>query len=325
MNAERPLVDLSELEFIGDGLLRPESVLIDAGGEIFVSDLECGFAQIGRPRIPLKNRPEGFVPNGLAIGRQGEFLIANPGGCGGVWKIDPEHVLHPFLLEHEGRELKNCNSVEVDELGRVWVSVSTRLSPRDLAFNAKANDGYVLLLDDKGARIVADGIGFTNECRVDPSRSWLYVNETFARRLTRFHIKEKNGSVELSDRETVCEFDDGDFPDGLAFDAQQGVWIACIISNRVLRITADGKSRTILDDSDPDLIAWVEARFGRGQLERSDIELGARRTLRNVSSIAFAGSDSKTVYLGTLGGSKIARFRSPIAGARSRPDRAALR
>jgi sugar lactone lactonase YvrE len=236
MRNKKPVIELSQVEFVGEKLVRPESVLVTASGKIFASDLECGVVQIGGPRKPLLGKPEGFVPNGVAITREGEFLIANPGGCGGVWRLDREHRLHPFLLELDGREVHNCNSVEIDESGRIWVSVSTRRYPRDLAFNDKTQDGYIILLDRGGARIVADGIGFTNECRIDPSASYLYVNETFSRRLTRFRLKAENGLTELCDRETIHEFGDGDFPDGLAFDAEHGIWVACIVSNRVFRI-----------------------------------------------------------------------------------------
>ncbi len=31
-------------------------------------------------------------------------------------------------------------------------------------------DGFVCLVDDKGARIVADGFAFTNEARIDAER-----------------------------------------------------------------------------------------------------------------------------------------------------------
>jgi sugar lactone lactonase YvrE len=316
MNSSRPVVGLDQVEFVGESLVRPESVLVTSSGRIFVSDLDCGVVEIGGPRKLLKGKPEGFVANGIAITRAGEFLIANPGGCGGVWRLDRGHNLYPFLLELDGREVRNCNSVEIDGAGRIWISVSTRQYPRDLAFNGKTQDGYLILLEQGNPRIVADGIGFTNESRIDPSGSYLYLNETFSRKLTRFRVVNRNGRSELSDRETVHEFGDGDFPDGLTFDAEGGVWVACIVSNRVVRIAADDTREIILDDSDPQLIARVESRFAEGLLERKDLELGAKRSLHNVSSIAFGGPDLKTVYLGNLGGNRIITFRAPIAGLR---------
>jgi sugar lactone lactonase YvrE len=45
------------------------------------------------------------------------------------------------------------------------------------------------MVDTRGARIVADGLGYTNECAIDISGQWLYVNETFSRRLSRFPVR----------------------------------------------------------------------------------------------------------------------------------------
>jgi hypothetical protein len=309
-------LSLSDLRFVGHSLVRPESVLVSAKEHVFVSDFECGVVRIGGQRTKLRDKPDGFIPNGIALTSKGEFLVANPGGCGGVWRLDCEHRLSPFLLELDGVELANCNSVEIDHSGRIWISVCTRLRPRDTAFNSQTSDGFIILIDDAGKRIVADGIGFTNECRIDPSESFLYVNETFGRRLTRFRLQESNGVMSLSDRETMYQFTDGNFPDGLAFDANDGVWVACIVSNRLMRITKDRRAEVLLDDSDPTLTDTAESHFLEGRFERRDIELAATRTLRNVSSIAFGGHDLRTVYLGNLGGDRVATFRSPIPGVR---------
>jgi hypothetical protein len=39
-------------------------------------------------------------------------------------------------------------------------------------------DGYIVLLDEKGARIIGDGIYFTNEIRLDAKEEFLSVAET---------------------------------------------------------------------------------------------------------------------------------------------------
>ena len=52
----------------------------------------------------------------------------------------------------------------------------------------------------KPARIVADGLGYTNEAVLDARGEWLYVNETFARRTTRFRI---GADASLAAPETV--------------------------------------------------------------------------------------------------------------------------
>ncbi len=304
-------VSMSDVSFVGCDLSRPESVLTTAAGEIFCSDHKVGVVQVGRSKRDLTGVPNGFMPNGIALLRSREFLIANLGTGGGVWKIDSEARLHPWLLEADGEPLTITNFVGLDRLGRTWISVSTRRTPRERSFRADAGDGFIVMVDQSGARIVADGIGFTNECRVDPSGNWLYVNETFGRKLSRFPLR--NG--ELGEKEIVHEFDDGNFPDGLNFDAEGGVWVACVVSNRILRITPQGASEIILDDSEQTIIDSAEEKYRRNMLGRADVDSGSRRALGNVSSIAFGGADLRQVYLGTLGNTQLATFRSPIAGA----------
>jgi hypothetical protein len=45
-----------------------------------------------------------------------------------------------------------------DRAGRLWLTVSTRLSPRSLDYRRSAASGFVVMDDGRGARIVADGL-----------------------------------------------------------------------------------------------------------------------------------------------------------------------
>lgn len=302
------------VSFVGEGLDRPESVLATARGEVFVSDHVAGVRQVGSPRRALAGAPGGFLPNGFCLLPNREFLIANldHASGGGVWRIDAQWRLHPWLMEVDGEPLATANFVCIDDAGRTWVSMSTRSVPREATFNGHTASGFVAVVDARGARIAADGIGFTNECRVDPSGRWLYVNETFARRVSRYPL---NARGDLGAKEIVYRFGDGDFPDGLAFDAAGGVWVACVVSNRLVRIGPDGAVSIELEDPDPAVIAQVEARYAQGVMGRADVDAGARRALGNTSSLAFGGPDLRTVYVGCLGGTRLATFRSEIAGA----------
>jgi len=313
-----PLIELSSLTSIGQGLKRPESVITTARGELFVSDHDCAVRAVDTVPTRPRAMPEGFLANGIALTPQRDFLIANLGtGCGGgVWRLDRLGQMRPLLMEVDGVALTSTNFVTVDAQRRTWISMSTRMVPRELAFNAQTADGFIAVSDERGARIVADGIEFTNECRVDPSGRWVYVNETYGRKLSRFAILGAGAHWKLGPRELVHQFTNGDFPDGLAFDAEGGIWVACVVSNRVVRVGPDGQVQVVLEDADSQLIAAAETAYAKGRLSRNDIDSGASRSLRNVSSVAFGGPDLRTVYLGNLGGDRLATFRSPIAGAK---------
>ena len=308
---QTPMIAMSDITFVGSGLARPECVLTTAKGEVFVGDHHAGIAEIGKPKRTLTGAPPGFLPNGVTMLPTREFLIANLGPGGGVWKLDRDWRLSPWLLEVEGELLRVCNFVGHERDGVTWISVSTRQYPREKAMRPGFGDGFICRVDGSGARIAADGIGFTNECRVDPSGRWLYVNETMARCISRLPID----GARLGAKEVLHRFGPGEFPDGFAFDSEGAAWVACVVSNRVIRVETSGRATLVLDDGDPALIAEAEAIFNRGEGGRAHLELGAKRPLRNIASVSFGGPDLKTVYLGCLSNDRIVSFRSPIAGA----------
>ncbi|MDJ0941890.1 MAG: SMP-30/gluconolactonase/LRE family protein [Kiloniellales bacterium] len=308
-------MSLEDLTFLGQGLKRPECVLCTADGSVFAADWEGGVTRIapdGRQARHLAEG-EGWVrPNGIALRRDGSFLLAHLGeDSGGVFSLDRNGTLRPVLTEVEGSPLPPTNFVLEDEYGRLWITVSTRLRPRIRGCRADAADGFIVLSDDRGARIVADGLGYTNEVQFDAEGRHLYVNETFGRRLSRFRAAP-DGT--LSDYEIVAEFGPGTFPDGLAFDAEGAIWIVSIVSNRVIRVQPDGRQEVVLEDSDAAHLDWVEAAYAAGRLTRAHLDRIESRRLRNISSLAFGGPDLKTVYLGCLLGDSLARFPAPVAG-----------
>ncbi len=305
------MVELGQVTFVGENLNRPESVIATARGEIFVSDDCFGVVALGHPAVEISGKPSGFLPNGIAMLPDRQFLIANLSPEGGVWRLDRAGRLHPHILAVEGISMAFTNFVSLDVDGGLWISVCTRSHPREKAFRSDVHDGFLIRHDRSGTRIVADGLSFANECRLDPLGRYLYVNETFARRISRF---PNNGGT-LGPRESVYEFGPGEFPDGLAFDSDGGIWIACIVANRLIRLDPEGQRETILDDSDPKQIAQAEVRYLSHAIDRADVDAGATRSLRNISSVAFGGPDLRTIYLGCLGGKRIPTIRSRWAGA----------
>jgi sugar lactone lactonase YvrE len=251
-------------------------------------------------------------PNCIALRPYGSFLFADLGAdLGGVFALSREGVVQPFLESVDGIDLPPSNFVVEDALGRVWITISTRQMPRALGYHRDIADGFIVLVDGRGARIVADGLGYTNEVILDARGDWLYVNETFARLTSRFPVRP-DGS--LGAREVFVHYDPGTFPDGMAFDGEGHLWVVSPISNRVLRISPDRSITTVVEDSDPENLAWVEAAYTAGELGRPHLDSVKSRLLRNISSIAFGGGDLRTVYLGCLLEEAIYRFRSPVAG-----------
>lgn len=307
--------------WIGHGLVRPECVLATAKGDLYTADWRSGVAHTrhdGSQGFYAAQPVDGEVlkPNGIALRKDGSFLLAHLGDKqGGVFSLQRDGSTRPVLTEIDGIALPPSNYPLEDAQGRLWLTVSTRLQPRSLGYNSKCSDGFIVCMDDpnepKSARIAADGLGYTNEIAFHPNGQWLYVNETFTRRLSRFPLLS---SGSLGPKQIVTEFGAGTYPDGMAFDAEGNVWIVSIVSNRVICVTSSGKQVLMFEDVDAEHLAWVEQAYQAGSMGRPHLDGVKSSQLRNISSLAFGGTDLRTGYLGCLLGDRLATLRMPVAG-----------
>jgi gluconolactonase len=303
---------LSDLKFVGENLSRPESVIACRDGTLFCSDKRGGVTRIATDGKQVLVGTVTGVPNGISIDRHHNIFIANIRE-GLIQKIRPDGTHEVILSEIDGHPLGAANSVFVDGKGRFWISISTRGN----SFVATASprpDGYIILMDEKGPRVVADGILFTNEIRLDPSEEYLYAAESMAARMLRFRV-QPDGT--LSDREVFGPDGLGyaAFVDGFALDSEGNVWVTTVTRNGLVVITADGKAHTVFEDPKPEALDNYIARFRDGTVTPRDSMACMGATLQFPTSVAFGEPDLKTVYLGSLVMPHLVSFRSPVAGA----------
>ncbi len=311
-------LSLDRLDSIGTGLCRPESVVTHRSGLVFTSDWTAGggvsvIAPDGKVTRVLSDRiADPLRPNGIALLEGGRFLLAHLGAeTGGLYEMDATGQFTPVITHLAGQPLPPSNFPLLDAEGDLWLTVSTRLTPRAAAYRGDVADGFVLHIREGRAQIAADGLGYTNECLRSPDGSVLYVNETFARRLTAFDV-HADGS--LGNRRVVATFGRGTFPDGLAMDVEGALWVTSIVSNRVIRVTPDGQQQLMLEDADPAHLVDVEAAFVARTMDRPHLDRAAGQRLANISSLAFGGDDLRQAHLGCLLGTTVTRFTSPVAG-----------
>ncbi|HEV7256901.1 MAG TPA: SMP-30/gluconolactonase/LRE family protein [Bosea sp. (in: a-proteobacteria)] len=312
-------LSLDDVSLIGSGLSRPECVLATAKGDLYTADWRGGVAHLrpdGTQTLytgQTADLPEGLRPNGIALEPDGSFLLANLGSeAGGVWRVTRDGQVAPYWTQIDGAPIAPSNYLVRDHVGRLWLTVSTTMVPRSLDYRSDSKSGFIAVMDEKGARIVADGLGFTNECQISQDRRWLYVNETYGRRLSRFALRD---DASLGPKEVIHEFGEGQFPDGLAFDIEGKIWIAGVISNQLMRIDPEsGHCEIMLSETDPAHVAWVEQAYQANALGRPHMDTNPSTKLRNLSSIAFGGPDLRTGYLGCLLGDAIAVTRLDVAG-----------
>lgn len=315
-------ISVDALSCLGTGLNRPECLVTHRSGLIFAADWTgTGGFSIIRPdgsvsRILAREGVRTLRPNGIALEPGGSFLIAHLGADdGGLFRLHPDGRVEDVALEVDGTAIPPSNFPLLDSRSRIWLTVSTRVSPRADDYRPTAQTGFIALIQNGVARIVADGLGYANECALSADERHLFVNETFARRLTRFDV-EADGN--LSNRTTVATFDAGTFPDGVAFDEEGAAWITSIVSNRVIKVSPNGQMTTVLEDSDPQHLAYVEQAFQSFTMGRPHLDGVKSRVLRNVSSLAFGGPHLRTAYLGCLLDDRIPFFQASIKGAQPR-------
>jgi gluconolactonase len=319
-------VDPATLGFVGEGLERPECILAERDGTLWVADGRGGVMRIdpdGTQSLILQgeaNTASGFhdrlvaaqgsLPNGLCFDTDGSLLIANWGTERLEW-MTRDGKTTVLLDRIDGQPLGKVNFVTRDAMGRLWMTVTTRMQPWTDHVRTKSRDGYIALIDGQGARIVADGLCGTNELRFDPSGEWLYVAETTARHVTRFRVQGDR----LTGREIYGPSNVGGFCDGIAFDAHGNLWTTLVMADRLVAITPDGDLRVILDlGGDPAALAALDAAWEAGTLTPEVMQATGGVLCRWMASVTFGGADLKTVYLGSLQGSRIPFFRAPVAG-----------
>jgi sugar lactone lactonase YvrE len=321
-------VDPAAIEYIGHDLQRPECILAEPDGSLWSADARGGVVHIrpdGSQDIITQSHAhafagaadeaqrftEGTLPNGLAFARNGDVIISNFGtDCLEI--MDRETGETRVLVDQiDGQPIGKVNFVLRDSKDRLWLTVSTTIKNWMKAISPDIRDGFVALYDDKGLRIVADGFHFTNEIRFDAKEEWLYVVETCGRRITRLRA-HADGS--LTDRETYGPSDTGAFIDGIAFDAHGNLWGTHVMTDQVFAITPDGDLRIILDDDRPGPSAALRDAFEKDAVTPDHLLACGGDIAPWFASVTFGGADLSTVYVGSLRGTRIPYFRSPVAG-----------
>jgi len=175
------------------------------------------------------------------------------------------------------------------------------------------SDGYIALADDKGLRIVADGFSFTNEIRLDAHEEYMYIAETTGQCISRMKVGQ-DGS--LSDREVFGPSKLGPygFPDGITFDAYGNLWGTLVMVDQVFAITPEGDFQVILDDMNEEPARALEQAFAEDRVTPEDMLAAGGSIAPWFASVTFGGPDLKTAYIGSLRGTRIPFFTSPVAG-----------
>ncbi|AWB65868.1 gluconolactonase [Saccharobesus litoralis] len=310
---------IDDIAFTAEHLVRPECVLATRAGHLYVADFRGGVSHItptGEQYFYGGGDVAGYgqlKPNGIALLADGSFLVAHLGDeKGGVFRVYRDNRIEPYVTHIAGEHLPPSNFIYLDKQGRLWLTVSTRHTPRAAAYRSDIKDGFIAVIEDGQARIVADNIGYTNEVFVTPDGMQLYVNATFSRELLRYDITADN---QLENAKVISQFEAGVYPDGLTMDSQGYLWIVSIVSNRLIRLNpATGQYQIMLQDVDIDHLNWVEQAYQQHAMGRPHLDQVKAKRLSNISSLAFSGENLSRMVFGCLLGAKLAYIDTEFSG-----------
>ncbi|QCK85733.1 SMP-30/gluconolactonase/LRE family protein [Phreatobacter aquaticus] len=321
-------VDRTQIGYVGEGLQRPECILAERDGSLWAADARGGVVHIkpdGSQQLITQSHPgafasaaddatrftKGTLPNGLAFDRYGDIVISNFGTD--RLEIMERATGRTTVLADtlDGQPIGKVNFVLRDSKDRLWLTISTRIVNWMEAVSPHIRDGYIAVYDQGKLRVVAEGLAFTNEIRFDAKEEWLYAVETSGPKITRFRAAP-DGT--LSDRQTFGPENHGAPIDGIAFDAHGNLWGTHVMMDRIFAITPEGELRIILDDHDPWSSRQLMDAFWKGKATADLMLACGGRIAPWFASVTFGGPDLKTVYIGSLRGTRIPFFRSPVAG-----------
>ena len=278
----------ANVRYIGKDLSRPECIVAERYDTLWISDDRGALTKIDPTGRQSMLGEIGGAPNGLAMDRSGNFVVANVAD-GTVYQLNRDGSHSVILSEVDGVAInESANFVCFDSQDRLWITVSTRAVPRSEAISNPRPDGYIILVDDKGPRIVADGLMFTNELRLDANEEFVYVAETTAARISKFPLNP-DGSLGTRQIYGPDQLADDALIDGICFDVEGNLWITEINRNGLLVLTPDGDVKTVFEDPTGEMIFFP-------------------------TSITFGGPDLKTAYVGSLKMDKVSVFDAPVAG-----------
>ena len=322
-------IDRASIGYVGHDLQRPECILAERDGTLWSADARGGVVRIapaGDQTVVAQRSSEQFqsatseaarylqgtLPNGLAFASNGDFLISNF-GTDRLERMSRDGRTTVLADRIDGEPIGKVNFVLRDSRDRIWITISTRKTNWMDALQPDLADGYLARYERGEVHIVADGFRFTNEIRFDANEEFLYVVETTGGCITRLRI-DRDGGVTSREIFGPTTLGHGAWPDGIAFDSWGNLWGTLVYSDKLFLLTPEGDLRILLDEGDPVRVAALEDAFRQRRVTEDVLFATGRGLAPWMASVTFGGSDLRTVYLGSLKGSRIPFFRAPVAG-----------
>ncbi len=322
-------IDKAALKYVGAGLQRPECILAEPDGSLWIADARGGVVELqpdGRQRIITQRHSEHFsgvdseaarylqgtLPNGLAFAENGDILIANF-GTDRLEVMTRDGKSKVLADQIDGHPIGKVNFVLRDSRNRIWITISTRIKNWMHALRPDLPDGYIARYEGGTFRVVAEGFHFTNEIRMDAREEYMYAAETTGGCISRLRVNQ-DGSLGQREIFGPSSLGKGAWPDGIAFDSGGNLWGTMVYSDKLFFLSPKGELKVLLDEGDPRKVDALEKAFFQNEVNEEVLFATGRGVAPWMASVTFGGPDLQTLYIGSLRASRIPCFRAPLPG-----------
>jgi gluconolactonase len=270
-----------EIDFVpfADGLDHPEGVAWGPDGHVYAGG-EAGQLY----RVSLDGDVRLFADTGGFVLGLCLDADANVYACDtvhrAVMRVAADGGVQRYASGTPERDMVNPNWPVFAADGTLFVSDSGAWG---------ADDGCLWAVEPgRDAAVLRDDVrAFPNGMALSSDGAWLYCIETRAQRVVRVPIAGARSDGPL---EEVVRLPERSVPDGLAFDSDGGLLMACYTPDVIYRLDPGGDLAVVAED-------WE------------------RLTLAAPTNVAFCGEDRRTLVAASLGRWHLARATAPVAGA----------
>jgi gluconolactonase len=271
-------VGMELIEILVGGLDHPEGVAWGPDGMIYASG-EAGQVY----RVDPSTRSVAEIGSthgwtlGLALDAHANVYACDPNRHA-VFRVSPSGGVDQYSAGAPDRPMRTPNYPCFDASGNLYVSDSGTWRRGGGCVFRIAPGGSTSVWTDEPGR-------FTNGLALSPDDRYLYVVESTRPGVVRIPIRADGSAGSL---EPVVDVP-FTVPDGLAFDADGNLYIACYRPDRIYRLAPNGELSVLAEDWQGTLLAAP-------------------------TNIAFGGPDLRDLLIASLGRWHLGRMRLAVSG-----------
>ncbi len=216
------------IEILSSGYTLVEAPRVDEQERLYFSDVRGNGGVYRRDR---EGRIEMLIPKrkgvgGLALDAGGGFVC---GGRGLMYWDEKTRQSRDIFTQFEGRPLKGLNDLQPDDYGSVYVGSLESEESQQIPCNLFRVD------PDGTVTKLWEGIQVTNGLGFSPDRKLLYHCDTATEAVWVYDVMPDRT---VKDRRIFAKVEG--WPDGMAVDAEGGVFVAMAHGGEVVRIKSNG-------------------------------------------------------------------------------------